>query len=112
MNDNSKPLRSKLLAVPSLKKHYLEHVKTLADEWLDWNKLQPVVEQYVTLIDKEIEADTKKLSSYDEFRSTVSSEEPKVQEGRRPNMSLRTFAEQRRKFLLNRPEIKALEGTN
>lgn len=112
LNDNSKPLRSKLLAVPSLKKRYLEHVKTLADEWLDWNKLQPVVEQYVTLIDKEIEADTKKLSSYDEFRSTVSSEEPKVQEGRRPHMSLRTFADQRRKFLLNRPEIKALEGTN
>jgi hypothetical protein len=112
LNDNSKPLRSKLLAVPALKTRYLSHVKTLSDEWLDWKKLQPMVDQYVTLIDKEIQADTKKLSSYEAFRATVSSDEPKAEEGRRPHMSLRTFADQRRKFLMNRPEIKALEQTN
>lgn len=112
LNDNSKPLRSKLLAVPALKTRYLSHVKTLSDEWLDWQKLQPVVDQYVTLIDKEIQADTKKLSSYEVFRASVSSDEPKAEEGRRPHMSLRTFADQRRKFLMNRPEIKALERTN
>jgi hypothetical protein len=88
-------------------------VKTIADEWLDWKKLQPVVDQYVTLIDKEIQADTKKLSSYEAFRQTVSSEEPKANEGGgRPRMSLRSFADQRRAFLLNRPEIKNLEVSN
>lgn len=112
MNDNSKPLRSKLLAVPSLKTRYLAHVKTLADEWLDWDKLRPVVDQYVTLIDKEVLADTKKLSSYEAFRAAVSSEEAKAEEGRRPHMSLKSFADQRRKFLMNRPEIKALDATN
>lgn len=111
LNDNSKPLRSKLLAVPSLKARYLAHVKTIADEWLDWKKLQPVVDQYVTLIDKEVQADTKKLSSYEAFRQTTSSNEVQPGEGGRPRMSLKSFADQRRAFLLNRPEIKDLDAS-
>lgn len=108
LNDSSKPLRSKLLAVPSLRAKYLSHVKTIAEDWLDWNNLQPVVNQYVSLIDSEIKADTKKLASYEAFQRAVASE-PQVDEaGGRPQMSLRTFADQRRKFLLNHPEIKAL----
>lgn len=108
LNDNSKPLRSRLLAVPSLKAKYLQHVKTIANDWLDWNKLQPVVNQYATLIDGEILADTKKLSSYEAFRQAVSLEErPQAGEGR-PQMSLRTFADQRRQVLLNYPAIKEL----
>ena len=106
LTDKSKPLRSKLLAVPSIKARYLAHVKTIAEEWLDWQKLQPVVDRYVTLIDAEIKADTKKLSSYEAFRQTVSGETAPATEGRRPHMSLKAFAEQRRKFLLAHPEIK------
>jgi hypothetical protein len=102
-------LRSKLLAVPALKVKYLAHVKTIADEWLDWEKLQPVVERYVALIDSEVKADTKKLTSYDAFRQSVSPAQPLAVEGRRPQMTLRSFADQRRKFLLNHPEIKMLE---
>jgi hypothetical protein len=83
-------------------------VKTIADEWLDWNKLQPVVDRYVSLIDGEIKADTRKLSSYEAFQRTVSSEPPVATEGGRPQMTLRTFADQRRKFLLNHAEIKKL----
>lgn len=105
MTDPSKPLRSKLLAVPSLKAKYLAHVKTIADDWLDWNKLQPLVNQYASLIDAEIKADTKKLSSYEAFQQTVSAEsKPGAGGGRQ--MSLRAFADQRRAFLLNHPEIK------
>lgn len=107
LNDASKPLRSKLLAVPSLKAKYLAHVKTIAEDWLDWQKLQPMVDQYVQLIDAEVKADTKKLSSYDAFQQTVSS---KPQQGQGGNqMGLKTFADQRRNFLLNHPEIKALK---
>lgn len=108
LNDSSKPLRSKLLAVPSLRAKYLSHVKTIAEDWLDWDTLRPTVNQYVSLIDSEIKADTKKLSSYEAFRRAVSSEPPTAEVGGRPQMSLRTFADQRRRFLLNHPEIKAL----
>ena len=46
LNDAAKPLRSRLLAVPSLKQKYLEHVRTIAQESLDWKNLEPVVAQY------------------------------------------------------------------
>ncbi len=105
--DPRKPLRSRLLAVPSLRTRYLQHVRTLAEEWLDWNKLKPVVEQYRALIDKEVEADTRKLSTYESFQSTVRGEAGPGAPGRR-GMSLRAFAEQRRNHLLNHPEIKKL----
>lgn len=108
LNDSSKPLRSKLLAVPTLRAKYLSHVKTIAEDWLNWDNLQPTVNQYVALIDNEIKADTKKLTSYEAFQRTVSSELPTAEAAGRPQMSLRTFADQRRRFLLNHPEIKAL----
>ena len=108
LTHNSKPLRSKLLAVPALKAKYLAHVRTIAEEWLDWNKLQPVVDRYVSLIDGEVKADTKKLTSYEAFQQTVSSEQRPAATGGRPQMSLRSFADQRRKFLLNHPEIRDL----
>lgn len=106
LSDSTKPLRSRLLAVPSLKAKYLEHVRTIADEWLDWNKLQPLVEQYRSLIEKEIEADTRKLSSFAAFQKSISGDADPAAEGRRPMQTLRSFVEQRRKYLLNHPEIK------
>ena len=110
LTDTTKPLRSKLLAVPTLKAKYLAHVKAIAEEWLDWNKLQPVVDRYVSLIDTEVKADTKKLTPYEAFQQTVSADPQPATEGGRPRMSLRSFADQRRKFLLNHPEIKMLEA--
>lgn len=109
LNDSSKPLRSKLLAVPSLKRHYLEHVRTIANDWLDWEKLGPVVEQHAALIAPYVEADTRKLSSYAAFQASVSAEPTPPAEGRGRRMSLKEFADQRRVFLLNHPEIKRLE---
>ena len=109
LTDKSKPLRSRLLAVPSLKEKYLAHVKQIAEESLDWGKLGPVVAQYEKLIAKEIEADTKKLSSYAAFQQTVSGTAAPAGEQRgRPHMGLKQFADQRRAFLLNHPEIKSI----
>jgi len=117
IDDDTKPLRSKLLAVPALRERYLQHVRTLAQEWLDWKKLGPVVQQYRALIEKEVEADTRKLEPYEEFVKAVSDTpaEPQPaapQDGfglRRRSPSFREFAEQRRAYLLNHPEIKKLE---
>jgi hypothetical protein len=108
LNDARKPLRSKLLAVPALKAKYLDHVRTIAEQWLDWKKLGPIVAQYRTLIEKEIEADTRKLESFAEFKRATADkvEEEAGPGGRGGRPGLRAFAEQRQKFLLNHPEVK------
>ena len=117
ITDANKPLRSRLLAVPALRKKYLEHVRTIANDWLDWERLGPVVKEYRTLIDKDVAADTRKLSSYSDFQSTTGdvAASPKPPTGEkepprgRPTLSLRSFAEQRRQALLNHPEIRKLD---
>jgi hypothetical protein len=114
LEDARTPLRSRLLAVPGLKARYLEYVRIIAEQDLDWKKLGPVVEQYRTLLEKEIEADTRKLTSLEAFRSATASTgqlEPSPA-GRRPTLSLRAFADQRRNYLLNHPEIKRLSAAS
>jgi hypothetical protein len=109
--DPNKPLLSKLLAVPSLRQKYLRNVRTIAEQWLDWEKLGPIVEQYRSLIEKEVEADTRKLDSFEAFKRSTSADPAAAApaEGRqRP--SLKEFAEQRRKFLLNHAEVKKVES--
>ncbi len=107
-NDNQKPLRSRLLAVPALKARYLAHVRTIAVDWLDWAKLKPVVEHYRSLIEKEIEDDTRKLTSLSEFQKSVADAIPASGEGprSRAGLGLKAFAEARRAYLLNYPGIK------
>ncbi|MBI3864810.1 MAG: CotH kinase family protein [Planctomycetia bacterium] len=117
LDDPRKPLRSKLLAVPALREKYLHYVRMIAEESLDWKNLGPVVAQYRALIEKEVEADTKKLESFEDFQRAAADAPPgetprregeQVREGpgRRPGgMSLRAFADQRRKYLLNHSEI-------
>lgn len=107
LNDKSKALRSKLLAVPALKRRYLEHVKTIATDSLDWKTLGPVVAEYKTLISGELEADTRKLTSFKDFEQSVSESASTEPRGR--SMSLKQFCDQRRNFLLNHPEIKNLQ---
>jgi Ca2+-binding EF-hand superfamily protein len=111
LDDARKPLRSRLLAVPALKARYLDHVRTIAEKELDWEVLGPVVKRYRSLIEKEVEADTRKLYSLDAFRKAVS-ETPKAGSapGGKPALSLRQFAEQRRKYLLAHTEAKTPEG--
>ncbi|MCI0460636.1 MAG: CotH kinase family protein, partial [Gemmataceae bacterium] len=106
LEDARKPLRSRLLAVPSLRARYLDRVRVIAKAGLDWKKLGPLVGQYRSLIEMEIEADTRKLSSSDTFKqATADMAGAEAGQGRRPSLSLRAFAEQRRQYLLNHAEI-------
>jgi hypothetical protein len=93
LNDTSKPLRSKLLAVPALRAKYLGYVREIALKGMDWRTLEPVVEQYRALIAEEMKVDTRKLYSYEAFQAGLSGG---------PD-SLRGFIEQRRSFLLEAP---------
>jgi hypothetical protein len=92
INDPTKPLRSRLLAVPALREKYLGYVRDIASRWLDAKTLGPIVERYKALIDAEVRADTRKLDSYDAFLAGTT--------GR--GRSLMTFAASRREFLLDR----------
>jgi hypothetical protein len=110
LDDPRKPLRSRLLSVPSLRKRYLQHVRDVASKWLDWKNLGPVVARQRALIEREIDIDTHKLTSIDAFRRMTADEAPAAPAGNQggPPPGLRSFAEQRRRYLLDHAEIKAL----
>jgi hypothetical protein len=90
LNDPSKPLRSKLLAVPALRDRYLAYVRDIAEKWLDWKTVGPMVQGYQALIAAEVKADTKKLYSTEAFETDLTTGEG----------SLKSFLEKRRAFLL------------
>jgi spore coat protein CotH len=103
--DTSKPLRSKLLAVPKFREQYLRNVRTIAEKSLDWQELGPVVEQYARLIEREVAADTRKLTSTADFENAVLKS---TATGPAHRSSLATFARERRKFLLEHSAIREL----
>ena len=90
LDDPSKPLRSKLLAVPALRAKYLGYVREIADKWLDWRTLEPLVRQYQSVIAADVKADTRKLYPTEQFASGVD----------RGESSLKSFVDRRRAFLL------------
>ena len=90
LDDTSKPLRSKLLAVPALRQRYQKYVREIAEKWLDWNTLGPRVARYQSLIAEDVKVDTRKLYSVEAFTADVD-------DGER---SLKSFVEKRRAYLL------------
>lgn len=105
LDDTRKPLRSRLLAVPEYKERYLGYVREIAEKSLDWKNLGPIVAGYRELIEEDVKADTKKLSSLEAFQAATADEPAAANAapapGRgRPSMSLRAFADARRKYLL------------
>lgn len=113
-NDASKALASKLLAVPALKQRYLGYVRDIADKWLDWSKLGPMVEKNFALISDSVKIDTRKLDSTEDFLDTLKEDsgKPAAQPAFGPGgtpIALKTFADQRRAFLLNYKEGAATE---
>jgi hypothetical protein len=88
----ARPLLFKLLAVPALRTRYLGYVRDIADRWLDWKTLEPLVTQYQALIAADVKADTRKLSDMAGFESAAA--------------DLKKFADDRRAFLLNHAEVK------
>lgn len=94
------PLRSKLLAVPELRQRYLEHLRQIAEQSLDWKQLAPVVADGRALIDDVVKAETRRLDSYEAFLQATSPDAPADGPARERN--LRSFIERRRDFLLKK----------
>jgi CotH kinase protein len=101
------PLRSKLLAVPALKARYLEYVRQIAQDSLDWNKLGPVVAEYRALIADAVQRDTRKLSTFEAFERATADEPAKGDRTNEREISLRTFADKRRAYLLSETDPTA-----
>ena len=91
LNDETKPLRSKLLAVPALRARYLGYVHEIAEKWLDWKTLGPIAQKYHALIEADIKADTRKLYGFEEFQSGLAS----------TGQSVKNFVDRRRAYLLS-----------
>jgi len=93
------PLHSRLLAVPSLRAKYLQYVREIAEKSLNWKNVGPLVAQHAQLIESEVAADTKKLTTTEAFQQATSDQLDAPESG-----SLRSFFDQRRKFLLEYQE--------
>jgi hypothetical protein len=111
-NTDSLPVIKRLLAIPHLRARYLAHIRTIVKEWLDWEILGPMINDYITLIDEEVKADDKKLYDYDAFASNRGQVEEANDSGGggwgfgpRSSPSLKRFITERREFLLEHPEI-------
>ena len=101
-DDPNKALLTKLLAVPALRARYTAYVKDIAKNWLDWNKIGPLTQQWQSLIAADVKADHRKIFSTAAFTKSVT--EDNVERGfgptAPPSMSLKSFVEQRRAYLL------------
>jgi hypothetical protein len=86
VDDPGKPLRSRLLKVPALRARYLAYVHDIAEKWLDWKAVEPLVTQYQALVADEMKVDTRKLYSFEAFQSGVT--------------GLKAFIDRRRTYLL------------
>ena len=97
----------RLLEVPALRERYLGIVREIAGKWLDWERIGPEVARHQALIAEQVKADTHKLDSTADFTAAVTTD---VNYGGglsgRPALSLKSFFEQRRAYLLNYPGIK------
>ena len=109
-NDTMRPVVKRLFALPHLRTRYLAHVRTIADEWLDWAVLQPIITEYQSLVDAEVKADDKKLYTYEAFAMSQIKDQGgggggRGSRGGRMTPSFKRFVEERAEYLLNHSEI-------
>jgi len=110
--DAKKVLIGRLLAVPALRAKYLANMKTIARDWMSWEKLGPMAAKYQELIAEDVKTDTRKLDSTEAFTAGLTVDREEEQgfgrggPGGAPAMSMKTFVENRRKFLLGYTEPK------
>jgi hypothetical protein len=103
LDDPNKALRHKLLAVPALRGRYLAYVGDIAEKWLDWNRLGPMVDRYRALIANDVARDTRKLDTTEAFSSGIYG--PLDATPAPSPTTIKGFAAQRREALLSHPEI-------
>jgi spore coat protein CotH len=96
-DDVDYPLLNKLLAVPSYRQRYLAHYRTIISELVDPALSSAIIESFGDVIDPHVAADTKKLYTYNQFVSGVTT----------LNASLQT----RRNLVMSNTELNTIGAT-
>jgi hypothetical protein len=91
------PLLNRLLAVPSIRQRYLAHFRTIIADEMNSTQFNALIDQYDALIKAEVQADPKKLYSYNQYNS-----EKQV---------LKNFIQNHRNTLLSDTEMNATGPT-
>ncbi len=81
------PLLNKLLVVPEFRQRYLAHYRTIISEIVDPALAGGLIQQFGSVIDPHVQADTKKLYTYAQFTSDVTALNSKLQTRRNLVMS-------------------------
>lgn len=105
LDDPRKPLRSRVLAVPALRQRYLHCVYQIARDGLDWQRLGPVAEGFHSLIDAQVQIDTRTLAPYEAFQQALLPQADLPFAGP-PRLSLFEFCRARREYLLQHPAVQ------
>lgn len=91
------PLLNRLLAVPSIRQRYLAHFRTLLQDDLNPDITNPLIDQYDALINAGVQADTKKLYSFNQYTTEKT--------------TLRNFITNHRNTLQSNTEMNATGAT-
>ncbi len=109
IHNDQRPLAKKLFSNPAWRARYLAHIRTLTEEWLNWEKLEPLVKSRRDTIASLVEQDTRKLYSTDAFLNADSTNEDEEAGERRgpfgPPPGLRSFIEEREEYLREHPAL-------
>lgn len=70
---STKPVLSRVLAVPELRQRYMAHYRTARGN-LSWDYFQPIFSAHQALIDAAVQADPKRLYSYEHFLQNVTTQ--------------------------------------
>lgn len=103
VNDAEKPLLSRLLAVPALRKRYLGYVRDINDRWLSWKVIEPIARQYQALIHDDVQLDSHKLFAFGDFSRALDGDGGAQERGgmtAAPDISLKAFLDQRHAWLV------------
>ncbi len=91
VNNANYPLMNRLFAVPRLRQRYLAHLRTIINEKMQSSTFNALVDGYATLIDAEVQADPKKLYTYNAFLTELN--------------TLKTYMTNRRNYLTANTEV-------
>ncbi|MFK7781749.1 CotH kinase family protein [Psychroserpens sp.] len=72
--DNNFPLMSKLLAVPTYKKMYLAHYKTILTEQITNSNYLTLANDFQNIVDLSVQADNNKFYSYAQFTGNINTD--------------------------------------
>lgn len=102
MGAENKPLL-RLLENPALRARYLAHVKTIAEDWLNWKKTGQVIDTYKNLIQEDVRLDTRHEETYEQFLASFTPGSGSDTQEEYP--TLKTFLEERGDYLLSNEEV-------